>query len=183
MTTRQKYSKFQDIPPLAEGNYRADIPLDHIEKQLEQYAKYPGLDLDPDYQRVHVWSQAQQEAFVEHLLKGGKNNVIRLNSVNWRSPTAKWGPVQLVDGKQRLTATLLFMENRLRAFGSLLREFRDQVPMTDHLTLVINHLPDRASVLRWYLEINEGNVAHTRAELQKVRDMLLETRPESQRSR
>ena len=122
-----------------------------------------------------MWSQVQQEAFVEHLLRGGRNNVIRVNAVNWRSNTKEWGPVQLVDGKQRLTATLLFTENRLRAFGTLLREFEGLPSASAFLTFIINDLPDRASVLRWYLEINEGNVAHTPAELQKVRDMLRDT--------
>ena len=104
MTTGQKYDRFRDIPPFIEGTYRADIPLDYIQKQLERYTKDPGLDLDPDYQRVHVWTPAQQEAFVEHLLRGGRNNVIRFNSANWHSTTRNPGPMQLVDGKQRRSA-------------------------------------------------------------------------------
>ena len=175
MTASRKYIKFQDIPSFIEGNYRADVPLNYIERQLESYAEQPGLELDPDYQRVHVWNRVQQEAFVEHLLRGGRNNVIRFNGANWHSNTKEWGPVQLVDGKQRLTAIRLFTQNRLRAFGTLLREREGRPPAAAALTFIINDLPDRASILRWYLEINEGNVAHTPAELQKVRDMLRDT--------
>ena len=175
MTAPRRYTRFQDIPSFIEGNYRADIPLNYIEQQLESYAEQPGLDLDPDYQRVHVWNRAQQEAFIEHFLRGGRNNVIRFNAVNWHSTKREWGPVQLVDGKQRLTAVRLFTQNRLRAFGNLLREFEGRPPAAACLTFIINDLPDRPSVLRWYLEINEGNVAHTPAELQKVRDMLRDT--------
>lgn len=172
MTASRKYNRFQDIPPFIEGTYRADIPMNHIQAQLQRYTEDPGLDLDPDYQRVHVWTPAQQEAFVEHLLRGGRNNVIRFNSVNWHGNAGTPGPVQLVDGKQRLAAILMFLENRLRAFGSLIREYEGRPSIAVSLAFIINDLPDRASVLRWYLEINEGNVAHTPAELEKVRDML-----------
>lgn len=38
--------------------------------------------------------------------------------------------------------------------------------------LTINDLVDRADMLKWYLEMNEGQVAHTQDELDKVRDMM-----------
>ena len=37
---------------------------------------------------------------------------------------------------------------------------------------IINDLPTRELVLKWYLQMNEGNVAHTEEELDKVRQML-----------
>ena len=171
-TQKQEYSMFRDIPLFIEGKYQADIPLDYLRRQLAQYCDKPGLNLTPDYQRTHMWDQAQQESFIEHLLRGGRNNVIRLNSVNWRRPGKKPSRMELVDGKQRLIAALTFMDNRLRAFGTLLQEFKDPLPTTACLTFVVNDLPDRASVLQWYLEINEGNMTHTPGELRRARDLL-----------
>ena len=31
-----------------------------------------GLQFNPDFQRGHVWTEGQQIAFMEFLLKGGK---------------------------------------------------------------------------------------------------------------
>jgi hypothetical protein len=33
--------------------------------------KEPGWDLDPDYQRGHVWSKRQKELFLGHFVEGG----------------------------------------------------------------------------------------------------------------
>lgn len=167
-----RHTRFSEIPKFIEGSYRADVPLDQLQYQLERYRQDPGIDLDPDFQRVHVWNEAQQTAFIEHILRGGTNNILRFNSTNWQRNDRDCGPVQLVDGKQRLTAALLFLDNRIPAFGTLLRNFEDRLLYRAHLTFIINDLPDRVTVLRWYLEINEGNVAHTQEELDKVRQLL-----------
>ena len=79
--TPQPITRFQDIPPFMEGNYKADVPLAHVQGQLDHYEKdyRQKLDIDPDgFQRAHVWNTGQQIAFVEHVLRGGNNTVIKV---------------------------------------------------------------------------------------------------------
>ena len=169
-----KYSHFQDIPQLLEGNYRIDVPIDHIVPTLERWQRFHKLELEPEFQRVHVWSEAQRSAFAEHVLRGGKNTIIRFNCPGWRS-NRKSQPsdmMTVVDGKQRLSAILGFLDDKVPAFGNLCSEFEGEFPMTAQVQFLVNDLLTEAEVLQWYLEINEGNVAHTAEELERVRVML-----------
>ena len=80
----------------------------------------------------------------------------------------------LVDGKQRLEAVRRFMADDLGVFGGhKLSDFEDKLRLMHvDFVIMVNNLPDEKSVLRWYLDINSGGVAHTEAELDKVRQML-----------
>lgn len=171
----QPYKRFREIPPFMEGNYNATIPLNHLRSTLDDYDNKYILDMDPDFQRVHVWTQEQQSAFVEHILRGGRNTDIRWNCPGWMSnnPREPQGPVTLVDGKQRLTAALDFLDDRIPAFGQRLSQWEDGIPpFTCNLNFIVNDLETRAEILKWYLEINRGNVAHTPEEISKVEELL-----------
>ncbi|MCB0539978.1 MAG: hypothetical protein KDE33_20845, partial [Bacteroidetes bacterium] len=86
------------------------------------------------------------------------------------------GVMQLVDGKQRLRAVTKFMNNELRAFGTLYSEFTGFLPHYAHFIFMVNDLQTEAEVLQWYLEINGGGTPHTEDELNKVRRMLKKAR-------
>ena len=171
--------KFVDIPRyVRDGNYCVDIPLDYLEEAYRRYREDYGLDLDVDFQRAHVWTDAQATAFVEHILRGGRGSeTIRFNMPGWGSgevatagePTA----MVCVDGKQRLTAVLRFLRDEIPAFGHLFGEYEDRPRMVvTGLKFMVNDLSSRREVLRWYLDINTGGTAHTDAELAKVRRLL-----------
>ena len=166
------YTNFSEIPRFIEGNDVVDIPLFGIQRQLDEYQKYYGLDMEPDFQRAHIWTEDQQVAFVEHVLRGGRNTVIRWNCTGWFRNAKDAGPVQLVDGKQRLGAVLAFMSNLVPAFGTKYEDYTGRLEITTGLKFMTNSLRTRAEVLQWYLEINRGNVAHTPEELTKVEILL-----------
>lgn len=157
------------------GNYKVNMPLLHIKKHLEDEIKDMGLNLDPDFQRAHVWDLDKRVKYVEFLLKGGKSNPIYFNHEGWTKSYR--GEYVIVDGKQRLTSILMFLDNEFTVFkdmdsediGYYAREF-DMIP--NDVEFIINDLPNRELVLKWYLQMNEGNVAHTEEELDKVRRML-----------
>ena len=131
-----------------------------------------GLDLYPDFQRGHVWTPQQQTEFVEYILRGGKTSELLFNTKGNYASTSE--DFVCVDGLQRLTALLLFLEDKLPVFGHtrsqiegielLLREI--------YLTFRINELLTRRAVIQWYLEINAGGTPHTREEIDRVRDLL-----------
>ena len=166
------YTDFSQIPRFIEGHDTVDIPLHRVKDQLDEYQKYYGLDIDPDFQRAHVWTREQQIAFVEHVLRGGRNTVIRWNCPAWTYGTKSKTPMQLVDGKQRLNAVLAFTSNLIPAFGTMYWKYTGKLEITTGLRFMTNSLQTRAEVLQWYLEINRGNVAHTQEELEKVETLL-----------
>ena len=164
--------KFSEIPQFTrDGNYRINMPWRFLEGWIRDQEQI-GLNLDPDFQRAHVWTEAQQIAFVEFKLKGGiDSNIIRFNCPGWMHGFT--GPFELVDGKQRLAAVRKFMANELRAFDCLYSEFEDKLSFTHcDVIFLINDLPLRSQVLQWYLDINAGGVVHTEEELNHVRELL-----------
>ena len=165
--------RYDDIVRLTpQPHYKCDLNLDGIETALEHYEKTYGLELEPDFQRAHVWTRAKRIAYVEHLLRGGRgSHELKFNCYNWRHHREQ-GPMTLVDGLQRLTALRLFLGNKLPAFGHLFSEIEGHVPNDVLITFFVNDLPDRAAVLRWYLELNSGGVVHKPKELARVRELL-----------
>jgi hypothetical protein len=162
---------------IPDGNYQINTSLDDLQRTINRYIKEDGLNLDPDFQRSHVWNMEQRIAYVEFLLKGGKSNPIYFNHEGWMKSFN--GEFVIVDGKQRLTSILMFLNNEFPVFkdkdgesiGYYAKEF-DMIP--NNIVFIINDLPNRKSVLNWYLQMNEGNVAHTETELNKVRNMIKE---------
>lgn len=167
--------KFKDIPQYTQdGHYATDVPLDSLPEFVERWTRTHNWEMVPDFQRGHVWDEARQVAFVEHLLSGGQgSNTIRLNCPGWQRHLR--GKLQTVDGLQRLTACLRFMTDEIPAFGYLRSEYEDQEALWKYqLRFQVNDLDTRAAVLKWYLEINSGGIVHTDEELERVQALLQE---------
>ena len=135
------------------------------------------LNIDPDYQRGHVWTVEQSAAFVGHKLEGGECPTLTIQ--RWDT-----SPIdELVDGKQRLLAILEFIEDKTPALlsdGNLyfLRDWskEDQhiIPRSFELMLRARYVRcrTRADVLRLYLKLNRGGSIHTNEEIERVRELL-----------
>src|SRR5262245_21949911 len=110
--------RFSDIPKFTRhAGWAVDVSWRYLEEHLEQHAGY-NLNLDPDFQRAHVWTEPQQVRYVEFILRGGQSSRdILTNCVNWQSSLNNIGPYELVDGKQRLAAVLRFLRNEIAIFG------------------------------------------------------------------
>lgn len=164
-----------DIPKYTRtGNYRVDCAWSNIEKWLD-YEKESGLNLNPDFQRPHVWTEEQQSAYVLYRLRGGYSGDI----LYWNSPnyTKGGGNLVIVDGKQRLEAVRKFMRNELVIWEGLrLDDFADEPDMLRgaRFTMVVNDLKTRKEVLTWYLDLNTGGTPHTQDEIEKVMHLLSE---------
>jgi hypothetical protein len=167
---------FDDIPQLTQyGNFSVTVPFTMIESILASYGEMYNVITDPDFQRAHVWTEAQQVAYVEYLFRGGVSS----REILWNCPAFNLSnrnlskDMCLVDGKQRLEAMRKFMRNELQTQWGKREDFdKSCFRFTNGLTFTINDLPTRAMMLQWYLEINSGGVVHTEDELQLVRDLL-----------
>ena len=164
--------KFQDIPQMTQAHYRVDVMWNYLQRQFVDFKNDYGLDLDPDFQRAHVWTKAQQIAYVEYQLRGGiSGKDIFFNCPSFQGSRDNPGPMVLVDGKQRLNAVTRFLQNDIPAFGSLLKDYEDKLSSLLSFSVWVNNLNSRQAVLQWYLDLNSG-VAHTQEELDKVKELM-----------
>lgn len=171
--------RFADIPQFPRAHYQIDVQWRSIERQLEEWADTTGgmggLDLSPDYQRAHVWSRAQQIAYVEYQLRGGEvGRGIIFNSPDWHRDYAR--PTELIDGKQRLEAVRAFLNNQIPVFGCTFSARTDRLPQHLTFSFRVCTLETRAEVLQLYLNINAGGTPHTAEELDRVRKLLAAAR-------
>lgn len=163
-----------DIPQFPYGHYVVNVSWRYLESHLESWNIPPApVDLNPDFQRAHVWTEEQQRRYVEFQMRGGRTaRRIVFNCPGWNSD---WhGPFVIVDGKQRLEAVRKFMRNELAVFdGHKRSDFVDDIKgLNINLEFEVNNLQTRAEVLQWYLDFNSGGVVHTEDELNRVRDLL-----------
>ena len=150
--------------------YKADTPLKYLSDKIADWTENLGLDLDVDFQRGHVWTEDQQVKFVEFIIRGGKTTPFLFNHPNWMGSFK--GEFVVVDGKQRLTALLKFLNGELKVFGGFIDEFENLQLNTFDISFWINDLKTRKEVLQWYLELNSAGTPHTKDELDKVKNIL-----------
>jgi len=174
--------RFQDIPQFtSSGSYQVnqmwDFLVEHVEEEIKR-----GLILSPDYQRGHVWTEDQQRAYVEYVLRGGRSGLdLWFNCPGWMRGYK--GPYELVDGKQRLHAALKFLRNEMAIFpdeknpqGYFHGDFTDKLRMMVSFIWHVNDLPKRSQVLQWYIEMNAGGTVHAPEEIERVKGLLLVTK-------
>ena len=111
---------YKEIPRFTRNaNYRINVDWPYLEKQLQGWIEereVAPLNIDPEFQRAHVWRPEQQSAYVEYILRGGiSGREIYFNCIGWNSDYR--GPFVLVDGKQRLEAVRSFLRDEVPVFG------------------------------------------------------------------
>lgn len=168
----------KEVKQFPQAHYEVSVSWDYVEGWLEQQGEREGsgqtLSLDPDFQRVHVWTKDQQTAYCEFILRGGESGrVLYWNHPNWMGSFE--GALTLVDGKQRLEAVRSFLRDEVSVFGGhkasdLERRFLS-ICHAD-FRMRIAKLRTRKEVLSWYLMINAGGTPHTTEELDRVRGLL-----------
>lgn len=171
-----KYTRFQDVPPFVDsGSYAVDVSWDYLEWHLNNLNEGGLLNLDPDFQRAHVWDEEKQIHYVEFVLRGGRSSRdIFMNCASWMGRRShKELPIELVDGKQRLEAVRRFLRDEIPAFESLRSEYTDKIRISGpSFRFHMNDLQTRREVLQWYLDLNTGGVVHTSEEIEKVKALL-----------
>ena len=169
-------SKRHDLFP--SHRYSVDVPIAHIETQLAMLASDgPELapDLDPEYQRAHVWTRDQQVRFIEYLLLGGEVSRNITFAVEGDVALSRW---RLIDGKQRLTAIRAFIAlefgvfaDETRPMGHFANAIADIRRIQYSIKFVVVELKSKLDELNLYLSINAAGTPHTQEELDRVRAM------------
>lgn len=169
--------KFYDIPQFtSSGRYKVDMSMEILVKQIDLWIKEEGLQLNPDFQRGHVWTKEQQIKYIEYVLRGGRSGRdLYFNCPSWMKSNykGKYRDFVCVDGLQRITAIQRFLNNEITAFGQYYSEFGGKTNLICHgVQIHVNDLPSRKDVLQWYVEMNEGGTPHSQAEIERVKKMI-----------
>lgn len=172
-----KITQFRDIPKFTRsGSYEVDYPIHSLVKWIEEEQREMGLQLNPDFQRGHVWTEEQQIEYVKFILRGGKTGrIFYFNFPSWHRevPKGAYNDYVCVDGLQRITALTRFIRNEIPVFGSYYKEYTDSPRMVeDTLRVNINDLKTKKEVLQWYIDMNAGGTPHTKAEIERVQMMM-----------
>lgn len=165
----------KDVAQLKDfGNYCMDLPLSRIDDKIMTWIADDYLQLIPNFQRGHRWTEQQRIDFVEFILKGGKTNPLVFNHPGWM--TSFKGNFVCVDGLQRLTALCMFLDGQLAIFGGHYRseiEGLETAMKAIYIKMYINDLKTDSEVIEWYLELNSGGTPHTQEELDKARSLIV----------
>jgi len=165
--------RFKDIPRFEPPNYSVHVGWVYLEDHLKSWEEMIGVDLEPEFQRGHIWTPKQQIAYIEFRLMGGiSGGDIYWNCKGWERAT--FGEkIRLIDGLQRITAVRGFLRDEVPIFGYRFSEFTDKFDWMRHrFTFHINELATEADVIRWYLALNNGGTVHTPEEIARVTALL-----------
>lgn len=187
-STSQSVS-WQDVPQYPRAAYEIDVLWPTLEQNL-QFFEELGADLDPDFQRAHVWTDAQRVAWLEYVLRGGEvGRTLIFACSDWRIAGRKADGYFLVlaDGKQRLETVRRFLRNELAVFAGADLLHGVKAPeeglrccdfggsfraMLYTLRFRVVETPTRKDVLSFYLSLNRGGTPHTPNELDRVQALL-----------
>lgn len=146
--------------------------------------RYKLVELNPDFQRGHVWSEDQQTKFIESMLRntvGESALTIHFNNPYYKGHKPKNTDLpkgfQCIDGLQRLTAILNYLDGKIYPFGYDVNFFNSQYEYSSsylHIYIAIYSYEKKKDLLEHYLAINNGGTVHSVEELNKIRSMINE---------
>lgn len=158
-----KQLDLRTIKPVMQGNRTLNVGLKSFKRFLELYN---NLNINPVWQRGEVWTIKQQTSCIEFILKSGKLPPLLLNS------TDNDNTLVLVDGKQRYTAIMLFLDNKLKVFNNYYYKDITNIDLTIGVTFQFNDLKTEKEVVQWYLDMIGGTTSHTEQEIEFAREFL-----------
>lgn len=154
--------------------YHVHTGVGNIFDSLDQF----GVNLDPVYQRGHVWTTEQERLFVGAMLENPK--AIPPFWFNWIHKDFHRSNSEIVDGKQRINALCKWLKGKIKAKCPCGIEVHySELTEIDHRNLSIGVMMswsfvelDQKEVMKFYLRLNSGGTIHTPKELDKVRELI-----------
>jgi hypothetical protein len=129
---------------------------------------------DVEYQRGHVWSEAQASAFLGSLFSGDPMPPVYLNMSD------RSDEMVVIDGKQRLTALYRWLKGEIPAINrrglvfyvndldkSALRRLENRC----YITAIRVDWPVKRQI-EFYIALNSGGTPHAAEEIERVKALL-----------
>lgn len=170
------YGSGDDAPIFEEDD---DIFFSYQQRDMRSLlylmCKEYGIDLEPDYQRELVWTEAQKYSLIDSIMKNidiGKFTIIRRPWGNNPSKPATPKLYEMLDGKQRLTTLWEFYTGQFtykglrfyqlnpsdrRHFKNYRISYAECEPLTDE------------QKYRYFLKLNTSGVPISDAHMERVR--------------
>lgn len=161
---------------------KVDIPMLRLRDNFENLY---NVDIDPDFQRGHVWTLGQQESYVGYIIQGGPLLPLVINSGTKRggiNSDPNHYKTELVDGKQRYTSIVKWIDDEIHALlysgERVKRSDIEDSSLTKTILSIGIFIPvgmvklSREEVLKYYIKLNSGGSVHTSEEIDKVRKLL-----------
>ena len=156
--------------------------LNYLETWLQsekENCKY-GVDLNPEFQRGHVWTEQQQVHYLENVFRGIVDEAgltIRFNCPTWRNDIAEDSDLidqmVCVDGLQSLNSFRKFIAGEIEVFGIAYKRLPRRILLRS-INIIIKMFDFQyyKDLLQYYVDINGGGTVHTEEELERVRKLL-----------
>lgn len=140
------------------------------------HGNHSGVDMDVEYQREHVWTKADKIALIDSIF----NNVDIGKFVFVQRSMGHDGKLyEILDGKQRLTAIIEFVEDRYKYRGFYFSElsFKDQYRITEH-NVSYGYLenPNKEAIFETFIKLNTCGKPMASKHIDKVKYLLREFR-------
>ncbi|MEJ8837720.1 DUF262 domain-containing protein [Ramlibacter sp. AN1133] len=129
----------------------------------------------PPWQRDEVWEPHRKRAFIEGIFLGLGTGYYVANGMEWEGAGAKPMAGWLIDGQQRLTALRDFVVGDLAIFEGVRFADLDEATRRRRFMNVVfpcielPYTDDEHLLRRLYERLNFGGVAHTRADMERLR--------------
>lgn len=133
---------------------------------------YKGLVLNPIYQRDYVWTAEDKERLIESIF-----NSRNIGTFVFYYRSHPDGRLEVIDGKQRITAILDFFTSKITYKGKYFHELdgRDKYHFMSFATQFVEISGSNITqdyLIQVFLHVNSGGVPQEDAHLDKVRAML-----------
>lgn len=157
------------------SNYHVDVPLNYLKEHLKRYFEDYHLDFDPPYQRGYVWTDKQKKDYVEYMIRLGSDQTISGKQFYFNHPgwMRDWkGNMEIVDGKQRLSALLDWIDGKFGIFDEDIHYDKEHGRIVSGITLSFNiaTMKSKKDVVDWYIAMNTGGTMHTSEDVQRAVD-------------
>ena len=175
------------INPIPVCPYRVDVEFSDVEYVLDRYNKNydGGLQMNPDFQRGHVWTEEQQIAYIENFIRGAVGELgrtITLSCSEFQKDREKHSDLigfYVVDGLQRLTAVMRFVKGEFKIFhhidGGVDKDFFNgsgySIRSNQGLAFNVFRMQTKKEILDYYLAMNGGGTPHNKEEIDRVTKM------------
>lgn len=143
------------------------------------------FELEPDFQRGHVWNLQQQIAFMENVIRGIAPIDFKFNCSTW---DIKNNDIEFVginkfdfvciDGLQRITAILSFLNNEYKIFDTYYAKDLNNTSFDlrkYHVIINIYQFTTKKELLQFYIDLNSGGTVHSENEIKRVKKMMEES--------
>lgn len=162
-----------------EPRHPVDIDADQVMTRIKKWgSRYNGYDLNPEFQRGHVWEKTNQQKYIESLLRGTlprQAKTITLNICGFHGEEAKGDlPIQVlcIDGLQRITALDAFCNKEFTIFDGLDADDLKDTSFdlsNNFIHIAIYDYQYYKDILDLYIDMNDGGIAHTKEEIDRVK--------------